>query len=119
MNGPSTCQQQQGACQLSYKTVGETQRRALDILHRFYTQGDISWEEQETMYANVEHFVWLTYNKLREMAVSQNLLTYYRDSVYEQLRQLLRRKHRLELSQDDENAFKYVDLDELTEQMRI
>lgn len=108
-------------CQLTHKEVSETCLRALDLLHRFWLQGDISWEERERLTENIDHLVWVTVNQLYGELPSQNLLVYFQNSIYDQVRALLRRKHQLELTEQDEEAFRnvHVDLDELLDQMRF
>lgn len=65
----------------------------------------------------IDHIVWLTYTKLFDKILSHNLLGYFQDTVYEQVRSLLRSKHRLELEQGDEDAFKFADLEKLKAQL--
>lgn len=101
-------------CQLTHKAVGDTLLRALDIPHRLYLKREIDWQEENLLGEKIDSLVWSTYSMLYTMLTSRDILTYFNEVVYSQVVALLRSRNKIELEQEDEDAFKYAP-DELQE----
>lgn len=100
--------------QLTHKDGCEMAHRAADLPTRFHDDGLIEWGLADRLREEIDQIVWSTYNKVLKMTSSQDLHSFFRDAIYQQVHLLMREKYRLQLTLQDEAEFKSVNLATLT-----
>ena len=109
-------------CELPFKGLTEIHLQAMQLPNRFWLQMDIDGAEYESLFEPILNILREIYVEILPITISaQQLVGYFRDRVYERVRDMLDRHLALQLTQEDADAFHYktTDLVELTGQMRI
>jgi hypothetical protein len=92
--------------------------RAIEIPFRFFAAGDISWQQQEHLVESIDRIVWSTFNQLKHTVIGEkSLLTYFQESILDQVSELLQQRHGLQLLPQDEANYKSEDICNLMSQL--
>jgi hypothetical protein len=111
MEVPSTGQSEGGCCTRVPQnardlTLPSREKMRLLVTHIprwLYDRGDLTWIEYLTLKENLDGLVCTTHDQIHQLILHQNFLHYFKRSIDDQVRDLLYRKHKLVLLQQDEN----------------
>lgn len=107
-------------CELSHYDAERMRLRAIEIPFRFFAAGDISWQQQEHLVESIDRIVWSTFNQLKHTVIGErSLLTYFQESILEQVSELLQQRHGLQLLPQDEANYKSEDICDLMSQLKL
>jgi hypothetical protein len=109
-------------CSLSHYDTERIRIRATEIPFRFFSAGEISWQQHESLVESIDRIVWTTFNKIRDNAFvgQQTVLAYFQESILRQVEELLQQRHGLQLQQQDKEIFQQtVDLAQLIQQLKL
>jgi len=106
LNYPGMC----GTCELTHDVANRMVYRAIQIPFKFWSEGKISWRQQEDLSYDIDVIVWNIFRELRNdtRMGQQSLLGLFQEKVLARVKDLLER-HFLHMDAVDENVFRIID----------
>jgi hypothetical protein len=100
------------SCNFTHDVANRMVYRAIQIPFRFFSEGKITWRQQEDLADDIDCIVWRLYNEVkgRSRIGQQSQLCLFQEKVLSRVKDLLQRHNpSLQMSEIDEKIFKIID----------
>lgn len=96
-------------CNLTHEDADRLRINAVQLPFRFYSCGEISWQEYELLREQIDLVVEKIYSRFGMGILGEwSVLFYYQESIWAEVRELMQAQHGINLDEGDARRFKII-----------